>query len=624
MHWFWGKGLLVELKGDNAEYTGFEIPWEAYRLLLGGRGLGVLVWSLHAGKTPPEPLSPDNPLVISPGALVGSGLSTASKTAFVARSPLTGLLGRSMAGGRIGWEIRRTGYDLIVVKGALDDPGILVVDNDGVRIEEAGSLWGKRIGEARGALKERHPGYADAIIGPAGENLSAISMIDAGGRQAGRTGLGAVMGSKKLKAILVKGNTPPKAADRSRVLEEAGRLNKATHEARASKALVEYGTPLMLDYTNKAYGVLPSLNWKRSTLSWCPDPERAHEELSRFAPRYRVGRNPCIGCGRPCTQVIRVGDSPSVDGPEYETVYALGSDIGICNIRDVAYLNHLADELGFDTISLGATIAWAMHAGEKGYLDGALAWGDAEEVARLVEDMAYRRGRLGALLADGSRRAADRLGAGHDLLVDVKGLEPPAYDARGLKGMALGYMVSSRGADHLTSGAYAFELYGRLWRYSSVDRLVYEGKAQLVKDGEDLMAFYDNTGICKFSRGTIYPENTAGLISALTGYSYTPGDLLLSGERTVTLERLVNLWLGLEPEVHDELPPRYYREPISDGPSSGEAVDRRVMEVLRREYYAARGWSPDGVPLASTLVRLDLAGVVPGVLLGLARSVVSG
>ncbi|MEB2836170.1 MAG: aldehyde ferredoxin oxidoreductase family protein [Desulfurococcales archaeon] len=611
--WFSYKGLILDLHGaDGVGVEILEVPGNVYQRLLGGRSLAVYLWlSLAASLSePPKPLAPENPLVIAPGALVGSGLSTASKTAFVARSPLTGLLGRSMAGGRLGLEVRRLGYDFLVIRGALEEPGVLVLDETGARVEQARGLWGKTVGEARAALSRDFKGYADAIIGPAGENLSAISMIDVGGRQAGRTGLGAVMGAKRLKAILVRGYRDPRPLDPPEARRLAVALNRITSENQASKALVEYGTPIILDYTNKKYGVFPGLNWKRSDLSWCRDSERAHRELSRFAPEKRVSRNPCVGCARPCSQVLEARGA-RVDGPEYETVYALGSDLGICRIDDIAYLNSLADELGFDTISLGATIAWAIHAGEEGLLEGAPSWGDVESIAGLIRDMAYRRGRLGSLLADGSRRAAERLGAGAELSINVKGMELPAYDARGLKGMALGFAVSSRGGDHLTSGAYAIELPGKLWVYEGVDRLAVRGKGVLVKQAEDLMGFYDATGICKFSRYTLNPENVSPLVEAVTGLKETPGDLLRAGERAVNLERIANIWMGLDPARDDTLPVRLMVEPISSGPSRGSLVRPEELNVMKSEYYAARGWSSSGVPLISTMIYLDMLDLVP-------------
>jgi aldehyde:ferredoxin oxidoreductase len=613
--WFWLRGLYVELEGSGLKREDtINVELDVYERLLGGRALGVYLWLrlVSTSKEPPSPLSPSNPLVIAPGALLGSGLSTASKTAFVSRSPLTGFLGRSMAGGRLGLELRGAGYDFLAVTGSLEEPGILVIDKDGVRVEGAGDLWGSRIGESRSRLRTRYKGYADAIIGPAGENLSRISMIDVNGRQAGRTGLGAVMGSKKLKAILVKGWNYPRPVDTDKTRRLTRELNKITAEHPASRALVEYGTPIILDYTNKMHGVFPGLNWKRSTLAWCPDPERAHRELSRFAPRLRVSRNPCVGCARPCSQVVRAR-GVTVDGPEYETVYALGSNLGICDAEDIAYLNYLVDELGLDSISTGVAISWAIEAGEKGVLEGTPRWGDVGAIAKLIEDIAYRRGPLGELLADGVKRAAEKVG-GLDFAIHVKGLELPAYDARGLKGMALGFAVASRGGDHLTSGAYAIELPGRLWVYEGVDGLKVKGKGVLVKQAEDLMGFYDATGICKFSRYTLNPSNIAPVWSAVTGVNLRPGDLLEAGERTVNLERIVNLWLGLKPDRDDTLPPRIMKEPIRDGPSKGERVSEDQLNTMLSEYYAARGWSNRGIPLHSTLIRLDLEDLIPDTL----------
>ena len=604
MKWLWGRGLIIELGPGGVERTRVEQLDEDIQLrLIGGRALAdyILARLAHPDVSP---LDPGNPLVIAPGVLVGSPLSTASKTTVAARSPLTGLAGRSSAGARLGWEIRRLGYDFIAITGALEEPGVLVLDADGVRVEKAGELWGKRIGEARAALSNRYKGYSDAIIGPAGERLSAISMIDFNGRQAGRNGLGAVMGSKKLKAIVAKGSMEPEAAEPEEARRIARELNKLTHGDPSSPNLMNYGTPLMLQFTGGALGVIPSLNWRRSTLEWCSDPSAALEELSRFAPKMRVGRNPCPFCGRPCSQVVQA-KGHRVDGPEYETVYALGTAIGVCKVEDVAYLNLLADELGFDTISLGATIAWAIEAGEKGLIKGAPRWGDVEAIAGLVEDMAYRREGLGELLADGVRKAVEKLGAGGEFAVHVKGMEPPAYDARGLKGVALGYAVSTRGADHLTSGAYAVEVPGKLWVFSGVDRLSYEGKGVLVKEFEDLMGFYDNTGICKFSRRTLFPENVAPLLTALIGTKVTPGDLLNSGAAAINIEKLLNLAYGSSAE-DDDLPPRLKKEPIQDGPSSGQVVDEKELERMKAEYYAARGWSREGKPLKATLLRLGL------------------
>jgi aldehyde:ferredoxin oxidoreductase len=587
------------------------------RLLLGGRGLAVYLL-LKYSRQGVNPLSAENPLIIAPGLLVGSGLSTASKTIIAGKSPLTGLLGRSSVGARLGLSLLGLGYGALVVLGSLDEPGVLVVDDEGARVESAKELWGLRISEARARLSREYPGYHECLVGPAGENLSAIAGIDCNGRQAGRTGLGAVMGAKKLKAILVKSKTLPRLArpqEAKRIIPE---LNRGLAGHPASKNLVEYGTAAMVNYTNKLRGVLPCLNWRRSSLDWCPNPEKANEDLAFWAPKRRRKRNPCVSCARVCSQVIEVeyqGARVEVDGPEYETVYSLGTNLGFCSLEPIAILNMLADEYGFDAISLGVTLAWATEAVEKGDLqppsnEPIPRWGDLDAYARLVEAMAKREGFLGGLLADGVKKAVERLGKGGDYAIHVKGLELPAYDPRGLKGMGLGYAVSSRGGDHLTSGAYAVEVPGKLWVYKDVDPRSTKNKGLLVKEMEDLMALYDILGICKFSRYYLTPEKLAPLASAVTGYSLGPGSLLLAGERTVNLERIYNLREGLKPG-DDTLPQRILREAIESGPCKGCRITREELEEMKKEYYIARGWDPEtGVPRKAKLIELDLLDII--------------
>ncbi|MCE4625719.1 MAG: aldehyde ferredoxin oxidoreductase family protein [Desulfurococcales archaeon] len=621
----WGRALHVNL--TDRDSTIIEIPQTVYKLLHGGRALADLLL-YHLSGEDVDPLSGENPLIISPGLLTGTGLSTASKTIIAARSPLTGFAGRSAVGAKLGPQIRYAGYDAIIITGKLDEPGVLVVDGEGVRVDLAKDLWGLTVGETTKRLREKYKGYNYCTIGPAGENLSKISLIDCEGRQAGRTGLGAVMGSKKLKAVVVRGRRRPKQGNPEgmrRLIVEWARKVPST---RSSKALVEYGTPLVVSLT-EPQGVLPSLNWKRSTLSWCPDREGARQSYIEVGKRNRVTRNPCIHCNRPCSQVIEVenpltGERTLYDGPEYELVYSLGTNLGFCNPMDAARLSLLADELGFDGISLGTTLSWLLEAVEKGVVPAekvseykGLGWGSLEALARLTYDMAYRRTEIASLLADGALEAAKSLGGG-ELVVHVKGLGLPAYDARGMKGMALGYAVASRGGDHLTSGMYSIELGGKLWIYENVDPLKYEGKPSMVRAMENLFAAYDNLGVCKFSRRELPPEELAKAVEAALGIPTGPEDVLLAGERTITLERLLNLRWGLDPNRDDTLPPRLTKDPISDGPRRGERVDPERLEEMKREYYMLRGWDPEsGRPYRETLTILGLDKLLePGLLRG--------
>ena len=598
---------------DTSKHRIEEIP-VAMERLLGGRGLAMyLLYKYLDPRT--DPLSPENPLIVAPGLLVGSGFPTASKTIFAARSPLTGILGRSAVGARLGVQLKWAGLDALVITGSLEKPGVLVVEDGNARIESAGDIWGLTVSKAEDELRKTYKGFDSCVIGPAGEHLSRIADIDCNGRQAGRTGLGAVMGAKKLKAIVARGSKGFAAAEQEVLKESARKWSLALPKTPGGKALMEYGTPNVVRLT-EPQGVFPGLNWKRSTLSWCGNREEARERFASFESENRVGRNPCPHCNRPCSQVITAmnpleGGKAKVDGPEYEVLYSLGSDVGLCDPWQAASLAYMADELGFDAISLGAALAWAIELNEKGllgeYAKGyeGLTWGSTGLLFRLAADMAYRKSRLGELLADGVAWAVRKFRWGMDEAVNVKGLDLPAYDARGLKGMALGYAVASRGGDHLTSGMYALELGGSLWIYRDIDPLKYEGKPVIVQNMENLFALYDALGICKFSRKELTPEELVEPVNAVLGSSLSVGDLLTVGERIVTLERVINVKLGLT-DKDDTLPPRLLYQPISDGPRKGEVVDVYELDRMKREYYSLRGWSRRGIPYKETLIRLGL------------------
>ena len=609
-----GRILLVDASTETSKIV--EIPQLVYKMLLGGRGLGAFLAHKILGYNI-APFSEKNPFVIVPGLLVGTGLSTASKTMIISRSPLTNLLGRSSVGARLGSVLRQLGFDALMIVGRAKNPSIIVVDEDGVSIDDAGEFWGLKTSDARTLLQKKYPGYSSCMIGPAGENLSRIALVDCDGRQAGRTGLGAVLGSKNIKAILARARRiRPEYSEEQRrlVVKWAQTIPKST----SSKSLIEYGTPIVVNLT-ETQGVLPSRNWTNSTLSWCPNRDKARDNYTNYARKNRVTRNPCISCNRPCSQVIHLRDPlenkiREYDGPEYELLYSLGTNLGFCDPENAAVLSLLADELGFDGISLGTTISWFLEAKEKGLIDlekipdeyRRVTWGDLEGIVKLVVDMAYRNNAIASTLAEGERIASERLG-GVELAIHVKGLGLPAYDARGLKGLGLGYAVSSRGGDHLTSGMYAVELGGKLWIYDNVDPLTYKGKSHMVRFMENMFALFDILGVCKFSRKELTLNDILEAVNVFTGYSYTSTDLMSVSERTITLERLVNLALGLSPREEDSLPRRLFEDPISDGSRQGERIDPDEFHRMRREYYLLRGWDPDtGVPTKEILYMLGL------------------
>jgi len=611
-----GKLLVVDLTKGTVETE--QVPEGTQRLFLGGWGLAAAL-AYEAIPKGADPLGPGNALAIAPGLLTGTGIPTASKTAFAFRSPLTGTFCRSVAGAWLGVSLRKAGFDAVLITGASERPLALLIEDGTARLEEVPELWGLDTRAARAAIREKFgEGWHTAVIGPAGEKLSKISIIDCDGRQAGRGGGGAVLGAKKLKAILVKGSGPVPSADPERVKELAKKWNEVIREHPATKADMGYGSGEFLDWMNRESGTFPSRNWQWGYFKSAY--ERAGEgkiELDPYywAPKYSARNVACPGCTKPCGKlfVIKEGKyaGTEVDGPEYETLYSLGGCPEISSIEAVAKANELCDLLGLDTISAGVTVAWAMEAAERGLLkpedlDGIqLAFGDEDAFLAVLERMGRREGKVGELLTDGSKAASERLGKGGEFAIHIKGMELPAYDIRGAKGVALAFAVSFRGGDHLTAGNYGTEFGGSWWRFEAVDRHSIVNKGFEVKFHEDLMALYDVLGICKFSRHMFFLEGLPELVRAQTGLELSAGELLTVGERVYNLARAFNVREGFS-RKQDHLPKRVMEEPIPEGPSAGDRVSYEELQAMLDDYYEARGWNRAGVPLKAKLVSLDL------------------
>ncbi|HIP99849.1 TPA: aldehyde:ferredoxin oxidoreductase, partial [Candidatus Bipolaricaulota bacterium] len=429
-----GKLLVVDLTKGTVETE--QVPEGTQRLFLGGWGLAAAL-AYEAIPKGADPLGPGNALAIAPGLLTGTGIPTASKTAFAFRSPLTGTFCRSVAGAWLGVSLRKAGFDAVLITGASERPLALLIEDGTARLEEVPELWGLDTRAARAAIREKFgEGWRTAVIGPAGEKLSKISIIDCDGRQAGRGGGGAVLGAKKLKAILVKGSGPVPSADPERVKELAKKWNEVIREHPATKADMGYGSGEFLDWMNRESGTFPSRNWQWGYFKSAY--ERAGEgkiELDPYywAPKYSARNVACPGCTKPCGKlfVIKEGKyaGTEVDGPEYETLYSLGGCPEISSIEAVAKANELCDLLGLDTISAGVTVAWAMEAAERGLLkpedlDGIqLAFGDEDAFLAVLERMGRREGKVGELLTDGSKAASERLGKGGEFAIHIKGME---------------------------------------------------------------------------------------------------------------------------------------------------------------------------------------------------------
>ncbi|MEM0152361.1 MAG: aldehyde ferredoxin oxidoreductase family protein, partial [Thermoplasmata archaeon] len=566
------KILFIDLSTGKIEKENID-PYIA-RKFLGGLGLGAYYLYKNVPKNV-DPFDPQNVLIISPGLLVASGIPTASKTVFVSKSPLTGGFGRAVAGATIGPELKKAGYETLIIKGKAEKHSIIVIKDDEVKIEST-DLWGKDTRETQLRIKEKYPGFATAAIGPAGENLSKIAIIDCEERQAARTGLGAVMGSKNLKAIAVKGTKKIEPSDQENYKKIIKKWIDIIKDHPNTQLDMKYGTGEFYAWMNTQMGTFPSRNWQQGyfqkSYDFLKEGELSKIDPYYWAPKYVTGYHPCPGCTKPCGHIFEVKDGKyagtKVDGLEYEIMYSLGGNLEIDDPEAVGYLSLLSDLYGLDAISAGVTISWAMEAIEKGLLKGDLKFGDADSVARILKEMATREGELGRLLADGVKAAYTRLGKGKEFAMEVKGLEPPAYDIRGIKGMALAEAVAFRGACHNTASIYTTELVGKWWKFENVDRFNSKAKGYEVKIHEDLMMIYDNLGICQFTSNIFYDEDLLEPIRAFTGFNMTLSELMVIGERTYNVARAFNVREGFS-RKDDYLPERVLKDPIPKGVSKG-------------------------------------------------------
>ena len=509
-------------------------------------------------------------------------------------SPLTGTIFDANSGSQFGVRLRWAGYDAMVISGKSDKPVWLEVSSGGVEIHSADHLWGLDIPETVEQLKSKNS--AVVSIGPAGENqVLFASIADEGGRSYGRGGVGAVMGSKKIKALVARGKDKPQIAESDIykfVNYEAGKMVKAS--PRTSKGLPEFGTSVLVNLMNW-YGVLPTHNFQKGEF------EHAQKiSGERLRQEYLTKRGACWSCPIGCKRITQTKNERG-EGPEYESIYSLGSSLGIDDFDTIIEANYLCNRLGMDTISCGATIACAMELNQRGALETELAFGRSDLLLKTVEDIAYRRD-LGDHLAEGSKRLSLRYGMPESSM-QVKGLEFPAYDPRGMQGQGLLYATSNRGACHLRGNMLGPELLGAP---KMLDRHAPSGKAGILIVIQHTNAVIDSIGMCKFVNFAIGDDFFARLMTAITGVEYEVQDLQMAGERIWNLERQYNVMAGFS-RKDDTLPPRFLEEPLQDGGSAGRVVQ---LEEMLTEYYRFRGWTPEGIPTRKKLVALGLSGLV--------------
>ncbi|MCD4833685.1 MAG: aldehyde ferredoxin oxidoreductase family protein [Bacteroidales bacterium] len=595
---------LLRINLTDHSYKIEEIAEEILLKYIGGRGLGVkLLFDELPAKV--DPLSPENKLLFVTAPLHGSNAATASRFSVVCKSPLTGGIGEGSSGGHFGVDFKNTGYDVLILEGKSENPCYVFLTEESIEIKDGQKLWGKTTDVTTDILlEETDPKAGVACIGPAGEKGSLISsIVNEKGHHSGRTGVGAVMGSKNLKAIVVSGSKNTPYNDEETLKDAKKEWQTFIGEAPLTKnALKEYGTPALVNTINNRGG-FPTKNFQEGYFA---NAESISGETIKEL--YYVRSQPCKACPIGCAHLTRTPEREG-KGPEFETVWSLGAACFIHDLEKITHANYNCNEYGIDTISAGSTIACAMELSEKGYFDEQtyelirkdlgrdLKFGDADAMLKLTE-LAGKCEGFGELIAMGSLRLAQKFGH-PELAMHVKGLELPAYDPRGFYGMSISLSTSNRGGCHLKAYLVSTEALSTPFE---IDRFSEKGKPGLAKLFQDLIATIDSMGVCIFTSFALNPTHYSNMMSAVTGVKIDSKELLKIGERIWNLEKLFNLREGLT-RKDDTLPPRLLNEAFESGHSKGIKVN---LEPLLDKYYAIRGWNNEGFPSEEKLKELGL------------------
>lgn len=600
---FGWTGVILRINLSTGEIKKEPTNMNDAKLFIGARGLASKILFDEIDPTI-DPLSPANKLIFAPGPLSGTMAPSMGRYDVVCKAPLTGLIAASNSGGSFGPQVKFAGYDLIIFEGAAEKPVYVWINDDKVEIRDAGHIWGKNVPDTTDALRaETDEDACVACIGPAGEKkVLFASIMNEMGRAAGRSGVGAVMGAKNLKAVAVVGTKAIEAADPD-AFEKAVMVarKKISEHPVGGTGLRVYGTDVLVNILNSV-GSHPTRNFREG---YFPTADKIGGEA--LADKNLIRPKGCFSCIISCGRVTKVTNpkyASEGEGPEYETAWSFGSDCGIDNLDAILKANYLCNDLGIDTITCGATIACAMDLYEAGYITAkdtggmAIPFGAVDEMVKLVEMIGNREG-FGDQLAEGSYRLAARYGH-PEFSMTCKKQEMPAYDPRGIQGIGLHYATSNRGGCHVRGYTISPEVLGVPFK---VDQHATEGKPALVKTFQDLTAALDSTGACLFTTFGIGADDLAALMSAVTGVQYSVDDFMKAGERIWNLERLFDLKAGITHE-DDYLPKRLLTDPVPAGPSKGEVSH---MDQMLPEYYSLRGWDKDGVPTNKKLKELSLA-----------------
>ena len=595
-----GKILVIDLKNQKTSVEKTNIA--DAKQFIGAKGLGIkiLIDRLSPGI---DPLSPQNILMFTTGPLTGTKAQTSGRGTVVTKSPQTGLFVDSHFGGIFAAEMKKAGWDIILFHNKSQEQVYIIIENDRVFFKNARSLWGQECLETHERLQTLEGRIKTAVIGPAGEHQIKFSSITFDGhRHAGRCGPGAVMGSKNLKAVCIKGNNKIPLHSENEFTIKAKEVLTQIQENSFVPVRRKYGTPYWVQPINTE-GFLPTHNYQEGFYDY------GNEINAETMQNHIVdGGGACYNCVIACWNKSSIKHGPfkgtQLIGPEYETIALMGSNLGLQSIEDIAYICHRCNELGMDTISCGGVLGFAIEAyneriiTKKDLNGNEIGWGKTKELTKLMEDIAHKKTALGKILGEGVKKTSETLGKNsQDFAVHCKGLEIPGYDPRGTFGMALAYATSDRGGCHQRAWTVQAEL-----NDPKLDRFSFDKKAQMVKDVQDERAAYYSLVLCDFA--PISVDNCVDMLNFATGFNYTNESYLECGGRIWNLIRLFNLREGMIPP--DTLPTRFYHDVFTKGPVKGITIQQDHFQKSLHEYYAIRGWDENGIPTKKKLKQLGL------------------
>jgi aldehyde:ferredoxin oxidoreductase len=614
---YMGKILRVNL--TDGSITSDAVDLQVGQNFIGGAGYATKIMYEEVPANA-DPLGPDNKVVIMTGPVTGSRFPTSGRWVAATKSPLTGILTTSTSSGFWGVELKKTGHDGIIFEGRSEKPVYLEINDDQVALKDASDIWGKDAYDTQEVLKERAPKKRArvACIGPAGENGSLLAcLMNDDGRAAGRGGIGAVLGSKNIKAVVCLGTQKLVPAADEFLKFMAQEVNKMVAEDPFAGFFTKWGTAMSMDM-NWASGDVPFKNWSKGV--W----EEGAVKLGGATMAKTILKPhaaACFNCPIRCARWVEIKEGRFAyegPGPEYETLGAFGTMLMIDDLEAVSWFSEMCNKAGFDTISAGCTIAWAMEAYEKGVLTKEdtggidLTWGNVDAVLETLELMGQVKG-FGALLAKGSRKASQEVGQGsEEYAIQVKGMEVPMHDPRAFQSLAVNYATGTRGACHCQGASYAVELAivtpeaGLVYKQGRFDK---DGKGLAAKVSQDMAAVHNSTAICLFAGLAFQPSQVAMLLGLVAGQPHSSATVLQAGDRIIQLQRAFACREGIT-RSDDTLPKRLLT-PLSDGGAAGKSAD---LEHQLNEYYALRGWDENGIPTKERLGMLGLGDIAADII----------